>query len=130
MRKWLNISAKDSDYSADTEDDEDDYTTDTEFDTEGTNSFFGFLYLAYNFYLKFGQLSWNIFFFFLFVAEFCEWPTESRYKDDQGNDINVNLNGNVFLFISMIWCFMIARSVDWCLMSLQMLEQFFSSISK
>ena len=35
MRKWLNISAKDSDYSADTEDDEDDDTTDTEFDTEG-----------------------------------------------------------------------------------------------
>ncbi|KAK1361565.1 type IV inositol polyphosphate 5-phosphatase 3-like [Heracleum sosnowskyi] len=41
------ISAKDSDYSADTKDDEADYTTDTEFDTE----------------------------------------------DDQGNDVNVNLNG-------------------------------------
>ncbi|XP_017247563.1 type IV inositol polyphosphate 5-phosphatase 3 isoform X2 [Daucus carota subsp. sativus] len=59
MRKWLNISAKDSDYSADTEDDEDDDTTDTEFDTE----------------------------------EFCEWPTESRYKDDQGNDVKLDHNG-------------------------------------
>lgn len=54
MRKLLNISAKDSDYSADTEDDEDDYTTDTEFDTEGTDSsFFGFLCLAHNFYFIF-----------------------------------------------------------------------------
>lgn len=53
MRKWLNISAKDSDYSADTEDDEDDYTTDTEFDTEGTNSFLEFLNTALIFMSKF-----------------------------------------------------------------------------
>lgn len=36
MRKWLNISAKESDYSADTEDDD---GTDSEFDSEGLIQF-------------------------------------------------------------------------------------------
>lgn len=35
--------------------------------------------------------------FLLIFAEFCEWPTESRYKDDQGNDVKLDHNGNVCL---------------------------------
>ncbi|CAK9174151.1 unnamed protein product [Ilex paraguariensis] len=54
VRKWLNLIAKDSDYSADSEDDDDD-----------TDSY---------------------------VEEFCQWPRESRFKDDKVNEAGISPN--------------------------------------
>lgn len=106
MRKWLNISPKESDYSADSDEDD---SNDGDSDTEGQFgrllhfNFYASAWLvrSFGFYYWTGVLNsenpiWDIGVIWKwFFAEFCHRERESRFRYDRGDDVYIDPNGNV-----------------------------------
>lgn len=98
MRKWLNITTRDSDYSADTDDDDNDddaASDDSASDTQGNHTlhqlkpnshFFAFIR---NFFLWVSFVEW-------FCAEYAQWVGESRFRGHRGENAQPDPNGTLY----------------------------------